>query len=59
MDENSPALPSAVGRPPARGRSRLWLWFVAAFLIQLGAWTVWLTIAAKNPVQSVPVISTR
>lgn len=35
--------------------SRLWLWFVAAFLIQGAAWAAWLTIAAKHKVQDVPL----
>lgn len=35
--------------------SRLWLWIVAAFVIQALAWTAWFTIAARNPVQEVPL----
>jgi hypothetical protein len=35
--------------------SRLWLWFVAAFLLQLGAWTAWFTIAARHQVQEIPL----
>lgn len=43
-----------------RGRpSRLWLWFVAAFLIQGAAWTAWFVIAAKHPVQEVPLGTAR
>jgi len=37
-------------------KSRLWLWFVAAFLVQLAAWTAWLTIAAQHKVQEVPLV---
>jgi hypothetical protein len=36
-------------------KSRLWLWFVAAFVLQLGAWTAWFIIASKNKVQEVPL----
>ncbi len=36
-------------------KSRLWLWFVAAALLQLGAWTAWFTIAANHRVQEVPL----
>jgi hypothetical protein len=36
-------------------RSRLWLWFVAAFLIQTAAWIAWFTIAAKHRVAEVPL----
>ncbi len=39
-------------------RSKLWLWFVAAFVVQLAAWAVWFTIASKHKVAEVPV-STR
>ena len=42
----------------AEKKSRLWLWFVAAFLIQAGAWTAWFTIAAKHKVQEVPLAGT-
>jgi len=43
------------GTPAATGKSRLWLWFVAAFLIQIGAWTAWFTIASQHKVQEVPL----
>jgi hypothetical protein len=36
--------------------SRLWLWFVAAFLIQAAAWIAWFTIAAQHRVQEVPLV---
>ena len=36
-------------------KSRLWLWFVAAFLLQLAAWTAWFAIASKHKVQEVPL----
>lgn len=39
--------------------SRLWLWVVAAFLVQLAAWTVWLVIASRHKVEEVPVVQSR
>jgi len=38
--------------------SRLWLWFVVAFLLQVAAWTAWFVIASKHPVQEVPLVPT-
>lgn len=35
--------------------SRLWLWFVAAFVVQAAAWTVWFTIAAQHRIEEVPL----
>jgi len=35
--------------------SRLWLWFVAAFLLQAVAWAAWLFIASRNRVEDVPL----
>lgn len=35
--------------------SRLWLWFVAAFLVQAAMWTAWFMIAAHNKVAEVPL----
>ena len=35
--------------------SRLWLWFVAVFALQLGAWTTWFVIASQNKVAEVPL----
>ena len=40
---------------PARP-SRLWLWVVAAFAVQLAAWGVWLVIANQHKVQEIPVV---
>jgi hypothetical protein len=37
--------------------SRLWLWFIAAFLIQGAAWTAWFTIASQHKVQEVPLVT--
>jgi hypothetical protein len=36
--------------------SRLWLWFVAAFVVQVTAWGAWFVIASKNKVQEVPLV---
>lgn len=49
------AVPASGGKPPRR--SYLWLWFVAAFLIQAGAWTTWFIIAGKHRVEEVPLVS--
>jgi hypothetical protein len=40
---------------PDKG-SRLWLWFVAAFVVQAAVWAAWFTIAHHNPVQEVPLV---
>jgi hypothetical protein len=40
---------------PARKSSRLWLWFIAAFLLQAAAWTTWFVIASHHKVQEVPL----
>jgi hypothetical protein len=44
---------------PPRRPSRLWLWFVAAFAVQLIAWGAWLMIASRHRVQEVPLVRTR
>ena len=51
-------MPEASSPAPVR-RSRLWLWVVAAFAVQLAAWAVWLVIASKHKVQEVPVVKSR
>jgi hypothetical protein len=44
--------------PPTTKRgSRLWLWFVAAFVLQLSAWTAWFIIAGQHQVAEVPLVS--
>jgi hypothetical protein len=43
--------PATLGAKP----SRLWLWFVAAFLIQAVAWTALFRIASQNRVEEVPL----
>jgi hypothetical protein len=43
----------------APAKSRLWLWFVAAFVIQAAAWVAWFTIAAQHKVQEVPLATSR
>jgi hypothetical protein len=35
--------------------SRLWLWFVAAFLLQAAAWTAWFIVASQHRVAEVPL----
>lgn len=35
--------------------SRIWWWVIAAFVLQLAAWTAWFIIAAHNPVEEVPL----
>jgi hypothetical protein len=42
---------------PTPTRSKLWLWFVAAFLVQAAAWTAWFVIAAQHKVQEVPLVT--
>ena len=37
------------------GPSRLWLWVLAAFVVQVAAWTAWFVIAAHHPVSDVPL----
>lgn len=39
--------------------SKLWLWFVAAFLLQIAAWSAWFVIASHHPVQEVPLATAR
>jgi hypothetical protein len=51
MNSVNPSIPSA---PPKK--SRLWLWFVGAFLVQLAAWAAWFAIAAQHKVQEVPLV---
>ncbi len=36
--------------------SRLWLWIVVAFLVQLTAWSAWFLIASKHKVQEWPLV---
>lgn len=43
----------------AARKSRLWLWFVAAFVVQVAAWTAWFMIAAQHKVQEVPLATAR
>lgn len=51
--------PPAGNGEPGRRPSRLWIWFVAAFALQLIAWAVWLTIASQHRVQEIPVAPSR
>lgn len=36
-------------------KSRLWLWVVVAFVVQLAAWGLWLGIASQHRVEEVPL----
>jgi len=38
-------------------RSKLWLWVVAAFALQLLVWTAWLVLASQNKVEEVPLVT--
>ena len=40
-------------------KSNLWLFFVAAFALQLAAWTAWFVIASRHPVHEVPLATAR
>ncbi len=35
--------------------AKLWLWILAAFLLQLAAWGAWLSIASRHKVAEVPL----
>lgn len=37
--------------------SYLWLVFVAAFVLQLAAWTAWFIVASHNRVEEVPLVT--
>jgi len=39
--------------------SRLWLWFLAAFVWQAAVWTAWIVIASHHRVTEVPLVTTR
>ena len=60
LSEEIPAAPAlaqeCAGGVPAKP-SRLWLWFVAAFLIQAAAWIVWFMIASQHRIEEVPLVS--
>jgi hypothetical protein len=45
---------TASGGKAGPSRSRLWLWFVAAFLVQITVWSAWIVIASKHKVQEIP-----
>lgn len=48
------AAPPSGAQPP----SRVWLWFLAAFLLQLAAWVAWFAIAVNHRVDEVPLATT-
>ena len=41
--------------PPRQKPSRLWMWFIAAFVLQSAAWTTWFVIASHHKVAEVPL----
>jgi hypothetical protein len=49
--------------PAAHARSsktsRLWLWFVAAFALQIAGWTAWFVIASHHHIAEVPLATAR
>ena len=63
-DLETPAgAPPEKGAPQAgasgAGSSRLWLWVLAAFALQLAAWTAWFIIALHHQVEEVPLAHAR
>lgn len=46
---------AVVGKPAPARKSRLWLWIVVAFVVQIAAWTAWFTIASRHRVAEVPL----
>ncbi|MEY4689399.1 MAG: hypothetical protein RIR76_3422 [Verrucomicrobiota bacterium] len=51
-------MPTGDSRHPPRP-SRLWLWFVVAFAVQLVVWGGWLAIASRHRVPEVPLVRVR
>ncbi len=45
----------AGGSPRHRKTNPLWWFVLAAFGLQLAAWTVWMVIASHHPVAEVPL----
>jgi hypothetical protein len=41
--------------PAGAKPSRLWLWFLAAFVVQAAMWTAWLVLASRHRVMEVPI----
>lgn len=39
--------------------SRLWVWFVAAGLLQAAVWSVWIILASQHRVKEVPLATGR
>lgn len=42
-----------------RAKSRIWLWVVVAFVVQIAAWAGLFMLAARHPVEEVPLQSER
>lgn len=51
------AHPAVMNEPAAQPSrpSRLWLVFVAAFVLQLAVWIAWFILASHHPVAEVPL----
>ncbi len=54
MSTTIPNLPENTEPPPGRP-SRVWWLIVAALLLQLAVWTVWLVVASHHKVAEVPL----
>lgn len=53
---NAP-IPDSESNATAARPSRLWWWFVLAFVLQAAAWTTWFVIASRHRVEEVPLIT--
>lgn len=40
-------------------KSKLWVWVLAAFLVQAAVWTFWIRYAAQHRVAEVPLATSR
>ena len=40
-------------------KSKLWLWVVAVFAVQIAVWTCWIRYAAQHRVAEVPLAAAR
>lgn len=59
VDQSGPGAPPAQpARPSTTRSSKVWLWFVAAFVIQAAAWAAWFVIASQHKVAEVPLAPT-
>jgi len=53
--ELMPSDDTAAARVGIPKPSRLWIWVVVAFVLQLGVWTGWIVIASHHKVEEVPL----